>query len=150
MAKQKTAAWTDLQILVGNAAGPEVFAEPCGVRSKNFERTKDMRENVVYDCIDPSAPQWVERDVRSFSAGFSGSGILDLDALDDWDTWAGSKLSRNCRVKMNRSLADNGRWYEGKFHLRRFNITGTDDAGKITFESDFTSDGEVTKIDVVA
>jgi hypothetical protein len=46
---------------------PEVFASPCGLNSRSFNRTAATNETNVPDCDDPDAASWLERDVVSLS-----------------------------------------------------------------------------------
>lgn len=149
MAKAKTVSFAKLIIQVGDGASPEIFAAPCGLTSRGFNRTANTNDVVVPDCDDEDAAAWIENDVVSLQAGVTGSGVLDLDALDVWDEWFESKELRNCRVVIDVPLAQNGRHYAGQFRLTGFNMTG-EIGNKAQVEVTLASSGPVLKVDAQA
>lgn len=140
MAKPTTTSGTNLLILVGNQATPEVFAEPCGLNTKGFNGQADTGESVVPDCEDPDAPAWKERTTTALSRDVSGSGVLAKESLATWNTWFESGLARNVKIQ----IAGVG-WitWAGSYLLTGFNITG-ERGTKLQVEVTLTSDGEVT------
>lgn len=149
MALAKVINFSKFLIQVGNGASPEVFAAPCGLTSRGFNRSAETNDTNIPDCADEDAPSWLARDVVSLSGEISGSGVLDLDALDVWDEWFQSGAPRNCRVLVDTPLAQNGRHWQGAFILTAFNIT-SERGSKVTIEVTLTSDGLITKTDAAA
>ena len=76
MAQPTVIAGTKLLLLVGNGAGPEVFAEPCGLTTKSFDLSASTNTTVLPDCDDPESPAWESIDINAFSASVSGSGVM--------------------------------------------------------------------------
>lgn len=146
MAKPVTASWSKLLIMVGNGAGPEVFAAPCALISKGISLTADTSDSNVPDCDSPDLPSWVNRVVRSLTAGVTGSGRLALGAAGSgvWRAWFLSGAAKNCRIKIDVPLANDGGYYAGSFVLTAMNITGNESDGKIGVDVTMASDGEVT------
>ena len=144
MAKPKTASWTKLLIMVGDGGSPtETFAAPCGLNTKGINFGAETADVTVPDCNDPSLPAWIERVVRSLSGTVPGSGLLALEALPVWRAWFFSGAPRNCRIKIDVPLADNGGHFAGRFVITTFNIGAAEDDGKIQVEIELQSDGEV-------
>lgn len=149
MAQAKVVNFSTFLVLVGNGASPEVFAAPCGLTSRGFNRTAETNDTNVPDCDDEDKPSWLARDVVSLAGEISGSGVLDTDALEVWDDWFQSGLAKNCRVMLDVPVAQNGRHWSGKFILSSFNITA-ERGSKVTIEVTLTSDGAITKTDASA
>lgn len=148
MAQPTTFAASKLYISLGNGAGPEVFAAPCGLTSRGFTLTKDTNDVTVPDCDDPDAPAWTERAVRALSGEFTGSGILAAEALPTWQDAYDSTVSRNARVGINAPAADNGGYYLGKFHLTSLRWAG-EQGDKINVDVTMVSDGALTWVPAV-
>lgn len=149
MALAKVQSYSKFLIQVGNGASPEVFAAPCGLTSRGFNRTAETNDTNVPDCDDEDAPSWLARDVVSLSGEISGSGVLDTAALDVWDDWFQSGLAKNCRVVLDVPLAQNGRHWAGSFYLTSFNITAERGA-KVNVEVTLISDGAITTVAAAA
>ena len=143
MARPTTASWTKLLIMLGNAASPEVFTAPCALTTKGISFSADTSDSNVPDCDDPDAPSWVERVKRSLSAGITGSGRLAMESLPTWWNFYKQDESKNVRVKLDVSAANNGGHWAGKFVLTAFNIEGNENDGKIGVSVTLASDGEV-------
>lgn len=142
MAKPTTANATKLSVWLGTDTSPQTFSKPCGFTSRGMNISATANETDVPDCDNPDDPAWVERVVKSLSAGINGSGVLAKEALDAWETFALSGIARDCRV-----IIDWGggvtRRYDGRFICSNFNITGND-GDKIRIEVALLSDGQVT------
>lgn len=145
MAKPKTLLGSKLILLLGNAATPEVFSAPCGLTSRGINFSKETSDVTVVDCDDPEAPAWQERAVRSLSGTISGSGILALEAFPTWRDFFFSTATKTIRIKIDAVLADNGGYWQGKFHCTTFNLTG-EIGEKIGVEIELINDGEITWI----
>ncbi len=125
MALPITATFNEFLILVGDGMSPETFAAPCGLTSKGFNQTANTQDTVVPDCDDPDAPAYIERAVVSVSGEITGQGVLAMEAFNEvWEPWFRSTAPMNARVKLNKSHAEHGGYYEGSFLLSQFNMTG--------------------------
>lgn len=144
MAKPTTASAAKLLILVGDGASPEIFAAPCGLTTKGINFSAESNDTTVPDCDDPDAPAWTERVVRALSAGVSGSGVLAAESMDIWWNFYKDALPRNCRVKIDSDAFANV-YYEGRFLLSTYNITGQI-GEKINVAVELQSDGEVVQV----
>jgi len=138
MAKATTVRYGQFLIQVGDGASPEVFADPCGLTSKGFNRTAEMNDTNVPDCDNPDAPSWLERDVVSMSGEMTGSGVLATESVDTWDEWFESGASRNVRVKAGT------REWRGLAKLSAFNITA-ERGQRVNIEVTIVSDGPILR-----
>lgn len=124
MAQAQTVRFSGLRVLLGDGASPEVFAAPCGLTERSFNRSKEMGESNVPDCTSEDGASFVERDVTSKSAAINGQGMLDITALDTWEEFWESDTSRNVRVEIWRDSVKKGHW-AGKFHLESLEVGAT-------------------------
>jgi predicted secreted protein len=135
MAKAVTLPFSKFLVLVGNGAVPEVFAAPCGLNSRSYNRTAATNDTNVPDCDDPDAPSWLERDIVSLSASISGAGVVADEDYDVWETWFNSGESRNVQIKLGMRTAT------GAYKLTKLNITGQR-GNRTTLDVTLDSDGE--------
>jgi predicted secreted protein len=142
VAKPTTLSAAKLLIQLGDGASPEVFSAPCGLITKGINFSAEASDTLVPDCDDPDLPSWIERQIRSLSAGISGSGVLATAAFPIWQAYFFSGAAKNARVKIDTTLANNGGHFAGSFVLTSFNITG-ELGDKIQVEIEMASDGEV-------
>lgn len=123
MAKPVTASASKL-VVVLETATPGTFAAPCGITTKGISFAASSNDVAVPDCDDPDLPAWSERVISTLSATITGSGVLALESLDVWqDFWDGG-APKKARVRLDTTAANNGGYWEGKFILSRFGITG--------------------------
>lgn len=141
MAQPTVFAGTKLLLKVGNGATPEVFAEPCGLTTKSFDRTAATNTNLVPDCDNPEAPAWESTDVSSLSCSLSGSGLLARESFDTWNEWFESAEGRNMQIWLG-SLG----YFTGSFKLTGFKLSGQR-GNKIQAEISAKADGVVTWVD---
>lgn len=136
MANAATLRFGQFLIQLGNGSDPEVFASPCGLTSRGFERTAATNDTNVPDCIDPDAPSWLERDVVSLSGKLSGSGVVDDADFDDWETWYSGAETKNVKITLG------ARNWIGPMKLTNLNITG-EKGKRVEFSVTMDSDGEI-------
>lgn len=146
MAQPTTATGSKLSIWLGDGASPEVFAAPCGLRTRGINFTGNANDEIIPDCDDPDAPAWVARTIQSLQAGIRGSGLLAKEALDSWQGFYFGAASKNCRVIIDWGGGVNRR-YDGGFVCTAFNVTG-EQGSRIQVEIALDSDGVVTPVDV--
>ena len=95
---------TKLLILVGTGGdspgSPDVFSEPCGLTTKNFNLTASTNTTLIPDCTDPSLPAWEAKDVNALSAEVSGSGVMATESFHTWMDWFMGATDRSCRIQL--------------------------------------------------
>lgn len=130
-------------ILIGDGATPtELFAHPCLINTdRGIAFSATTTSEMVPDCTDPGAPGWVDTEKDALSASISGSGMLDVASIEEFDDWFRSPDSRNVKVKVDKA---GGSTWTGKFHLTEFSITGSRKA-KSTCSITLVSDGPVPR-----
>ncbi|TMI98479.1 MAG: phage tail protein [Alphaproteobacteria bacterium] len=138
MAQASTLRFSQFLIKLGNGANPEVFAAPCGLNSREFNRTAATNDTNVPDCADPDAPSWLERDTTSLSSALSGSGVVADEDFDDWNDWFESGETKNLEITLGT------RTWRGPFKCTALNITGQR-GSRTTFTVSMESDGKVVK-----
>jgi predicted secreted protein len=144
VAKPTTLSAAKLLIMLGDGASPtEVFAAPCGLTTKGINFSAASNDITVPDCDDPDAASWSERVISALSGTVSGSGVLAMESLETWRDYFFGGVSKNARVKIDTTLANNGGYFEGAFILTTFNITG-EIGNKIQVEIELQNDGPVT------
>lgn len=139
MAKPTTLPFSELLILIGDGASPEVFAAPCGLTSKGFDLTASSNGIEVPDCDDPDAPAWTERVVKALSGSVSGSGIMAKESFALWRDWALSGLPGNVRVKLDHAGLG---YYSGSFILNKFGLKASL-GDKVQVDIGLESDGQI-------
>jgi predicted secreted protein len=138
MTKAATIKFSQFLIQLGNGADPEVFASPCGLNSRGFDRTAATSDTNVPDCDNPDAPSWLERDVVSLSASLSGSGVVADEDFDTWDAWFTAATSKNVQIKLG------NRTWLGPMKLSSLKVSGQR-GQRVTFTATLDSDGELVR-----
>lgn len=134
MTQATTLKFSQFLIQIGNGASPEVFAAPCGLNSRGFNRSAATNDTNIPSCEDPDAPSWLARDVVSLSGSLSGSGVVADEDYDIWEEWLGT--SKNVKVTLGT------RAWVGRCILSKLDITGS--RGKRTeFTASMDTDGEM-------
>lgn len=142
MAKPVTNRWSRLTFWLGDGGSPESFTSAvCGMTTKSFTISADTSDINVPDCDDPDLPSWVERVVRSLSAGWNGSGVMDEATFAKYRAWMFSGEAKNGYVVLD--ITDAG-YFSGRFVLTNIEVNGSESDGKIAFTSQVQSDGEIT------
>jgi len=104
MAQPTVIPGTKLLILVGSGGdspgSPDVFSEPCGLTSKNFNLSASTNTTLIPDCTDPSLPAWEAKDVNALSAEVSGSGVMAVESFHTWMDWFMGATDRSCRIQL--------------------------------------------------
>lgn len=136
MANAQTLRFGQFLIQLGNGATPEVFAEPCGLTSRGFERSAATNDTNVPDCDDVDAPSWLERDVVSLSGKLSGNGVVANEDFDTWETWFSSAATKNVKITLG------ARNWIGPMKLTTLNVTG-EKGKRVEMAVEMDSDGEI-------
>lgn len=132
-----------LLLLVGDGADPEVFAQPCGLKTRSFNLAAATNTNTVPACDDPDAAVWETTDISSLSATGSGAGLMAAEAYATWREWFLSTQGKNMQIKLDHSSLGH---YEGSFKLTGFNLTGNL-GEKVSVDISFKNDGPVVWVD---
>jgi predicted secreted protein len=140
MAKPKTVKGTKVRLLQGDGATPtEAFTAFCGLTARSINFQTNTNETQVPDCDDPDAPQWRELAKSGRFVSVSGSGVLDMDALERYQEAYDSPDSVNYRIEIAVPALDNGGHWAGAFMVTNFTVTGNDGElaqVELTLESD--------------
>ncbi len=124
MAQATTLKYSEFRILVGDGASPEAFSPICGLKSKTFGYTTDTSSTNVPDCTDEDLPSFAEKDIISFSAQLSGSGVASRQSLGMLQEWIVSGEKKNIKVSFADAPVGDPEIYSGPAILSSLNITG--------------------------
>ena len=144
MAKPLTYVGSSVAVFLEDADAPGTFLRPCGLNNHSFNFSKNTRDVTVPDCDDPELPAWIERGVESLDFSGSGSGILAVEAVDNWWSAFNSTESINARLYIGKpDDAERGRYWEGRLHVSGFEVSG-ERGDKAQVKISVVSDGELT------
>lgn len=128
MAKAKTTRGTKVRLLMGDGEGAETFSALCGLTAREINFQKNTNDFFVPDCDNPDDPAWRELAVSGKQATVTGTGLLDQDALAEYQAAYDDDDPRNFRVEIAVPLASNGGYWQGAWVLTRFRVAGNDGA----------------------
>lgn len=114
-------------ILYGDGADPEVFAQLCGINTRGLNVTyANAFEAEDYDCADPEAVAQTLREVGAQDWSISGSGLYNRSQMAALRGLLGA--SHSFRFAMDEPAADSidDGWWEGIGFISNFEITGND------------------------
>ena len=121
---------TKLLVLIGaggdSPGSPDVFAEPCGLTTKNFTLNASTNTTLIPDCVDPSLPAWEAKDVNALSAEVTGTGVMAVEAFHAWLDWYLGAQERQARIQLVSPVAlplSLG-YFQGSFILSRLVYNG--------------------------
>lgn len=136
---------------LGDGATPEAFTKPCGMTSRSFNRSANMKETVRPDCNDEDAAAVVERAVVSKDWQIQGAFIIEAEDYDTWDDWCQDDDHgvRNVQVVIVEPAALAGRTYQGPAVLPQFNMTA-EHGGKVQGDVTIAGAGKLTRVKVSA
>jgi hypothetical protein len=143
MAQPTVIAGTKLLILVGDGASPEVFSQPCGLTTRNFDLAASTNSTLIPDCDDPEAPAWEAKDVNALSATISGSGVMAIEAFPTWKNWFMNAQSKNIQIKLDDPAL--GYW-AGSFIMSAAKFSGVR-GQKVNIDCTMVNDGAVVWVD---
>lgn len=123
MTAATTLKYSEFKILLGDGAEPEVFTAICGLTSKGFNYTTDTSSTNVPDCTDEDLPSFAEKDITSFSAQLSGSGVATRQSLGDLQAWIVSGARKNVKVSFATAPVGDPELYVGPAVLSSLNVT---------------------------
>jgi hypothetical protein len=140
MALATTVPFSKTKVLLGNGAGPEVFAAPCGLTGDSIAFGKGTNSTVTPDCTDPDLPGWEERDTVSQTASIGGTGVIATESITTW--WNAYNRGTTVNARFQLDVVGGGYW-AGAFHITRFDLGGSR-GNRTTVTIEMLSDGEVT------
>jgi len=143
MAQPTVIVGTKLLILVGDGATPEVFSQPCGLTTRNFDLAASTNSTLIPDCDDPEAPAWEAKDVNALSATISGSGVMAIAAFPTWKNWFMNAQSKNIQIKLDDPAL--GYW-QGSFIMSAAKFSGVR-GQKVNIDCTMVNDGAITWVD---
>lgn len=144
MAQKLAVRGTKLLIQVGDGADPEVFAHPCLINTdRSFNLQAETQDFPTYDCEDPEAVSWMQREKVSLSGDISGAGRLHEADLAEYDAWLRDPNPRNVKIVISATAAEGGGSWTGSYHLTQFQVTGGDKSTTIEVTLTLQSTGEV-------
>lgn len=123
MAQAKTFKFSDIVMMLGDGALPELFAAPCGLTQNTMTISTNSNETVIPDCDDPDLAAWAITDILSLKMELGGQGILDIAARPVWEDWAMSGLEKNVRFIYGVTLANFGGYYAAPAVLTNYQVT---------------------------
>lgn len=100
---------TRLVIQLGDGGDPETFAFTCGANAWSVDLTNNFEEQTVLDCSAPlDSPAAITRQLESQDTKLSISGTVALPAFPAWKDWIDTGKSKNVKILLDESGADNG------------------------------------------
>lgn len=131
---------TYITVLMGNGASPEVFVPICGLTTKTFTFQTNTSDDFVRDCADPESVPWRYVTATGKQCDLAGSGLLNLDQLED--ILAANGELRNYRYVVDAPSGNTGYtgYFAGAGMLTNLQIAGPEDA-KGTKDITIASDG---------
>lgn len=104
MAQPTVIPGTKLLLLLGaggdSPGSPDVFAEPCGLTTKNFTLAASTNTTLIPDCLDPSLPAWEAKDVNALSSEVTGTGVMACESFHTWVDWYLGATERQVRIQL--------------------------------------------------
>lgn len=135
--------FSNLQILIGDGATPEVFTPRCSMNaSRGFQRSAETTSRNIPYCNDDSKPSATRQFVTAFSGEVSGSGVLERDDDAFFSAWMAAGTAKNVKVVVGDVMnGGNSHSFSGK--LTAYNITA-ESKDVINAEITIVADGAIT------
>jgi Phage tail tube protein len=142
-------AGTKLLVLIGaggdSPGSPDVFAEPCGLTTKNFTLNASTNTTLIPDCADPSLPAWEAKDVNALSAEVTGTGVMAVESFHTWSDWFMGATERAARITLTSPTSNPlslGYW-QGSFILSKLTYNGVR-GQKVNIDITMVNNGPLT------
>lgn len=143
MAQENAVSGTKLLIEIEGDT-PGTYAHPCVIntdRSINFQ--VDTNETPTYDCDDPEAISWKQREKTQLSADIDGAGRLYSGDISVYDAWIRSADAKNVRVTIDAAAENGGGSWTGAYHLTQFQVSAGGVGTTVEVKVALQSNGEV-------
>jgi hypothetical protein len=130
MAQPTVIPGTKLLVLIGSGGdspgSPDVFGEPCGLTTKNFNLTASTNTTLIPDCADPSLPAWEAKDVNALAAEVTGAGVMAVESFHTWVDWYLGATERQSRIQLVSPVAFplSLGYFQGAFILSKLTYNG--------------------------
>jgi len=140
---------TKLLILIGvggdSPGSPDIFAEPCGLTTKNFSLSASTNTTLIPDCINPDLPAWEAKDVNSLSAEVTGTGVMAVESFHTWLDWFLGATERSARIQLvsPTALPLSLGYFLGSFILSELKYGGVR-GQKVTIDLTLVNNGALT------
>jgi len=138
---------TKLLILIGAGGdspqgSPDVFTEPCGLTTKNFDLNAATNTTLIPDCQNPDLPAWEAKDVNSLSAEVTGTGVMAVESFHTWLDWFLGATERSARIQLvsPASLPLSLGYFQGSFILSKLTYGGVR-GQKVTIDVTLSNNG---------
>lgn len=127
MALAKTIKFSKVIVLLESTTTPGTYSAPCGVESLTMTVNVETETTNVPDCANPDLASWLETDVVSQQMTIEGEGVLDGDAMQEWQKWWFGALSgqpRNVRFFRDLTAINGGGNFTGPAILTAYSESG--------------------------
>lgn len=127
MAQAKTIKFAQVMVLLQEQDTAGAYVAPCGVEQLTMTVNIESNTTNVPDCNDPDLASWLETDIVSQQMTIEGEGVLDIDAMKEWqDWWHGSMagVERNVRFFRDLTAPNGGGYFSGPAVLTAYAETG--------------------------
>lgn len=112
-----------LIIQVGDGEDPEVFAHTCGANTFGIKLTNNLGETTVLDCENPlDLPAAILRHLESQDTSATISGTVAMTAWPTWQRWADDADTKNVKLFIDESAANNGGFWIVPMMLADLNL----------------------------
>ena len=149
MAQPTVIAGTKLLVLIGaggdSPGSPDVFSEPCGLTTKNFDLSASTNTTLIPDCTDPSLPAWEAKDVNALSAEVTGSGVMAVESFHTWLDWFLGATERAARIQLVSPTSNplSLGYFQGSFILSKLTYSGVR-GQKVNIDVTLVNNGALT------
>jgi predicted secreted protein len=150
MAQPTVIPGTKLLILIGPGGdspqgSPDVFSEPCGLTTKNFNLNASTNATLIPDCANPDLPAWEAKDVNALSAECTGTGVMAVESFHVWLDWFLGATERSARIQLvsPASLPNSLGYFLGSFILSSLKYGGQR-GQKVTLDITLVNNGALT------
>lgn len=90
--------FSDLTLMLGDGAEPEVFTAPCGLTDYTWTTSIQTNDEDLPDCENPDAPGYQSPNVVSTGDQLTSTGFVDAESHELWLEFARSGEPRNVRL----------------------------------------------------
>lgn len=130
---------------------PGTYEHPCVIntdRSINFQA--ETTDTPTYDCNDPDAASWKQREKNNLSADISGAGRIYTGDIEVYDAWFRDLDAKNVRVRIDETADKGGGYWLGAYHLTGFEVSAGGAGTTVEIAITMQSTGEIAAFVPVA
>ncbi|MFY0619323.1 phage tail tube protein [Shimia sp.] len=138
---------TRLIIQVGDGGDPEQFGFTCGANTFGIKLTNNLGETTVLDCDHPlNVPAAILRHLESQDTSATLSGTVATTAWPTWRRWADDADTKNVKLFLDESAANNGGHYLVPMILADLDLN-KEGSGIVQFTVEIKANGRRTWVD---